>query len=345
MEEAMAAEPGLRSDPQYYRDQLGHPIEHAIAAFDQVVKSYGIFTCLFLTLLAFEVILFAFFFTWLWQASILAISLSAIVLTLFAYFLLRIYFQTRKPLLLQRIRDDYAEACREFHAHREELPDSHIVQANAYTRLASTLQGREFTYYSLPHWMHWLQTSQEKLSDWWHWEDVLRMRELLLLAAVDEHLLLVRREPTSLEVHTALANSYVTLSGLYVDPRRSANDDTWSSSPEVLADHRRKFRVAAERAIEEFKILNDYAPNDPWIHTQLAYSYHDLQMPDSEIREYEIILKLRPDDRDTLFRLGRLSFQQGLNAKGLRVYEILQRYGDKRAEHLISYYGDYQPAT
>jgi tetratricopeptide (TPR) repeat protein len=151
---------------------------------------------------------------------------------------------------------------------------------------------------------------------------------------VEEHLQLVRREPTSLEVHTALANSYVMLSSLY-----AIQDEDRHATPEILEELRGKFRIAAERAIEEFKILNDYAPNDPWIHTQLAYSYHDLQMPESEIREYEIILKLRPDDRDTLFRLGRLSFQLGMNAKGLKVYEGLQRYGDKRADDLISYYG------
>jgi hypothetical protein len=322
-----------------YREQ--YPIDQALAAFDRVTKFDGIFHLLFLTLLVSEVLLFIFFFTWLWQASVLAISLSAIVLTLFTYILLRVYFQARKPLIYQRIRDQYADACRAFHGYREELPDAHIALANAYTHLASALQGREYGYYALPQWLHALRVYQEKLSEWWHWEDVRRMRELLYLAAVEEHLQLVRREPTSLEVHTALANSYVTLSSLYVESRRASEN----ASSEDLEEQRRKFRVASERAIEEFKILNDYAPNDPWIHTQLAYSYHDLQMPESEIREYEIILKLRPDDRDTLFRLGRLAFQQGLNAKGLRVYEILQRYGDKRAEHLISYYGDYQPAT
>ena len=97
--------------------------------------------------------------------------------------------------------------------------------------------------------------------------------------------------------------------------------------------------MAAERAIEEFKILNDYAPEDPWIHAQLAYSYHDLQMPQEEIREYETVLRLKPDDMDTLFRLGVLYFQQGMNAKGLQAYEELKRFHYKKAEALIGYYG------
>jgi len=101
----------------------------------------------------------------------------------------------------------------------------------------------------------------------------------------------------------------------------------------------------AERAIEEFKVLNDYAPNDPWVHAQLAYSYHDLQMPKEEIKEYETILKLNPGDRDTLYKLGLLYFQEGMNAQGLRIYEELKRSHYKKAESLMENYGSYNPLS
>ena len=128
----------------------------------------------------------------------------------------------------------------------------------------------------------------EHFSGWWHWEDLHRMRELLLQEAIEELLKLVRCEPTHLQVHTALANAYVTLSSLYVCPRPQErfDEDRWFLPVHLVQELGQKFRSAAERAIEEFKILNDYAPDDPWIHTQLAYSYHDLQMPQEEIREY-----------------------------------------------------------
>ena len=102
---------------------------------------------------------------------------------------------------------------------------------------------------------------------------------------------------------------------------------------------KQKFRSIAERAIEEFKILSDYAPEDPWVHAQLAYSYRDLQMPKEEIREYETILQLCPEDKETLFKLGKLYFEQGQNAKGLQVYETLKRSNYKNAENLIHFYG------
>ena len=120
------------------------------------------------------------------------------------------------------------------------------------------------------------------------------MKELLLLTAIDEHFKMIEVEPTNLEIHASLANVYVMLSNVYSDPRKQEGheEDLWIPSGRLSTEMQQKFRAAAERAIEEFKILKDYAPDDPWVHAQLAYSYHDLQMPLEEIREYEILLRL-----------------------------------------------------
>ena len=135
----------------------------------------------------------------------------------------------------------------------------------------------------------------------------------------------------------------MTLSSLYADPRKYQDYEEERYIPEgrCSEEMEAKFRATAERAIEEFKILNDYAPEDPWVHVQLAYSYHDLQMPEEEIKEYETVLQLRPNDKDTLFKLGMLYFQQGANAKGLRIYEMLKRTNYKKAESLIKFYGSF----
>ena len=132
------------------------------------------------------------------------------------------------------------------------------------------------------------------------------------------------------------------LSGLYVDPRKLDGYDEENAIPSKKYDEKfeKKFRMTAEKAIEEFKILSQYAPNDPWIHAQLAYSYHDLQMPLEEIQQYETIQKLNPDDKDNLYKLGVLYFQQGMNAKGLKVYEELKKAHYKKAENLIKHYGN-----
>lgn len=323
----MEEESVFRFEKQLVRDQTERAVNLATEQFDSLIKSYGAFHLAFFGLIVIELLLFVIFFTWLLEASVVALSLAGIVLTLFTYFTLRLYYQTRKPILLTGIRNDCVESCKELLGYQKGVPEHHMALATACVRYASALQGREYGYYQPPAWLKAAGPYLERFSCWFHDEDLLQMRELLVLSAVGEYIQLVQQEPTSLEMHTALANGYVTLSSLYAGQVRLQP----------------KFRTAAQCAIQEFKILNEYAPNDPWIHTQLAYSYRDLHMPDEEIREYETILKLRPNDPETLFRLGRLYFQQGLNAKGLRIYEALRGVNSQRAAELITYYGDTKP--
>ena len=79
----------------------------------------------------------------------------------------------------------------------------------------------------------------------------------------------------------------------------------------------------------------------------MASGYRDLGLPEEEIKEMEILLKLRPQDKEILFRLGSLYFSQGLNAMGLQVYEELKQTNFKKAEDLISTYGqeEIEPKT
>jgi tetratricopeptide (TPR) repeat protein len=330
-------------DPYHYQEQMGGVIGPMAIRFDHVVQSYPFFNLVFLALIVGECSLFGIFFTFLTDSSLVAFSLAGIVLTVFAYFTLRLYWLSRKPEHFIGLRNEFIDTCKQVVHYQEGIPEHHLALANSLCKFASHLQEREYTYYAPPAFLKPLCTMMETVSCWWHWEDVHSMREGLLQQAIDEHLKLVKCEPTNLEVHVALANAYVLLSTLFVDPHKQEghDDERWVHPKRTSETFQAKFRATAERAIEEFKILNDYAPNDPWVHAQLAYSYHDLQMPQEEIREYETILKLRPNDHDTLFKLGVLYFQQGLNAKGLRIYEQLRRSHYKRAENLIKFYGAY----
>jgi tetratricopeptide (TPR) repeat protein len=332
----------IHFDRDYFNSHLQKAVDGLLPPFRRVIKGYVWFNLLFVIMATIEIVFFIFGMTWLTQSSTLAISLAIIFLTVFSFFILRAYLQAKKPLQCLMLRDRFIAACKSLISYSAGVPEHHLALANACSRGASSLQGTEYSYYVPVRGFAFLTPVLERFSFWWHWEDVHQMRELLLLYAVDEHLQLVKCEPTNLEVHTALANAYVMLSSLYVDHKKlDADDELWIPNPALAQELEKKFRGAAERAIEEFQILNDYAPDDPWIHAQLAYSYRDLQMPQEEIREYETILRLRPDDKETLYRLGTLYFQQGFNAKGLRVYEELKRSNFKRAESLIKHYGAY----
>jgi tetratricopeptide (TPR) repeat protein len=328
------------------QDQLGRVFEDALQRFSRVMQRHAAFNLFFFLLCLAEVALFAVFLAFLARSLILAASLSLLFFSFFAYFTLRVYLQTKKLEQFHAIGEDYLENCRTLLHYQESVPESHIALANACCKLANRLHAKEYDFYRPPALFNFLAPWMEKFSCWLHWEEVHFLKEMMLEAAVDEQIRHVKSQPTSLEAHAALANAYVMLSGLYIDPRKLDGYDEESAIPSKKYDEKfeEKFRKTAEKAIEEFKILSHYAPNDPWIHSQLAYSYRDLQMPLEEIQQYETIQKLNPDDKDNLYKLGVLYFQQGLNAKGLKVYEELKKAHYKKAEHLIRHYGNLKEA-
>jgi tetratricopeptide (TPR) repeat protein len=323
-------------------DPIDPIIEPIISQFDQMMRSYVFFNLFFLAIGCLEFVLLVIFFTILVQSAILALSLAVVFLTFFSYFILRLYFQTRKAEQFLEIKDRYITACRAILHYQEDNPEDNIALANACSKFADSLRGKEFQFYYPPHWLKSLHSSLREFSYWCHWSDVHRMRELLMTSAVEENIRLVKCEPTNLEAHAALANAYVMLSSLYADPFVNQEKRSWFSNDKLIQSLEQKFRTTAERAIEEFKILNDFAPDDPWVHIQLAYSYHDLKMPLEEIREYETIISLSPEDTDALFKLGKLYFEQGQNASGLRIYEQLKHSEPEMADKLINCYGAYQ---
>lgn len=317
-------------------DPLSLEISSFVHRFTRIVKHHVLFHVLAISLLGLELLLFALFFTYLANSSLLALSLAAIFLTLFSYLILRVSLQGKKPEQFQAFVQEFVTKCEESNAN-------HLALANACCKLATALQGEEYRLYSPPAFLQPITSIMEKVSCFLHWENFHMVKESLLLASVRKNIELVKEQPTSLEFHATLANAYVMLSTLYKGPTKQevSDDDRWVSKKIFSDSFKEKFHSTAKRAMEEFKILQDFSPSDPWVHSQLAYSYHDLQMPDEEIREYETILKLRPDDLHTLFKLGRLYFSNGHEAKGLQSYESLKIKNPKLAEKLIHHYGDY----
>ncbi len=335
--------PPLDEKSSYY-DQLNCVLDPFFSEVDRIIFRHVLFNLFFVTLCAAEIVLLFLFFTILAQSLILAFGLAVVFFTFFAYFTLRIYFQTKKPEQLRSIKNRYVEACKNLlQRQNDEKKEEELYTAlaNAYCKFANKLHAREYNYYRPLSWLSFLTPWTERLSCWLHWADIHLLKEQLLKEAVKEHVKLVKAQPISLQAHASLANAYVMLSGLYIDPRKMEgyDDERWIPANKYNDTFDDKFKETAENAIEEFKILEEFAPDDPWVHSQLAYSYHDMQMPLEEILEYETIQRLLPNDKDNLYKLGTLYFQQGMNAKGLRVYEELKKHHYERIDSLIKNYG------
>jgi tetratricopeptide (TPR) repeat protein len=300
--------------PQYYRSILRE--------FRRVTHSFVSFNLLFLVLFGSEIFFFFFFLPFLSQSSVLAVALGGIFLTGFSYFVLLFYYQAKKAEQLVQLKDQFLQSCRQILPLPPGEAQHHLSLAEALSKLAGYLHDFEWNFYNVPSFLSPLSKLISRFSAYCYGQDVFNMKQLLLQAAVDEHLKQIRTTPTDLEVHASLANTYVALSKLHQEEEE-------------------KFQATARLAIEEFCILSHYAPNDPWVHEQLAVGYHDLGMPEEEMREVETLLKLRSQDKEILYRLGSLYFKQGMNAKGLQIYEELKRANFKKAEDLIGSYGTF----
>jgi tetratricopeptide (TPR) repeat protein len=325
---------------QAYHDQISRLLQPTYRRLLRILSTYLFFNIAFLAIGIALIIVFLSLSSFLGAMQLAAYVFAAFIFTIFCYLILRLYIQAKKPEHLIEVCESYLQKCKEFIDYQEGIPEHHIALANAAFRFASNLGEKEYTLFRPPSFLKTFAPFFENFCARFFWEDFHRMKEYLLEVAVDQHIKVVKCEPTHLEVHAALANAYVRLSALYAPPKKQevAEDEKWIPKQRHSSQMKEKFIKTAERAIEEFKILSAYAPHDPWIHIQLAYSYHDLQMPLEEIREYEIVLSLRPHDPDTLFKLGVLYFEQGMTAQGLRIYDSLRKIHPQKCENLIKFY-------
>jgi len=314
-------------DDSYFQHHLPQIYRTVLKDFKRIAQTFVFFHAFFIILIVAESVLFLPFLT---RSALAALGFGALFLTGFSYLVLHFYYQARKPERMVHLRDLFLESCRRHIGVPAGEPQHHLSIAAALLKLVLYLEDFEKNFYRLPQSLQAINTLFSRLSAYCYSGDVLKLKRLLLAAAIEEHLKQIRMTPTDLELHASLGSTYVTQSKLY-------RTQMGSRKQQILFEE--NFRASARLAIEEFRILNHYAPNDPWVHEQLAQGYRELEMPEEELREVETLLRLRPQDKEILYRLGQLYFRQGMNAKGLQIYEELKQSNFKKAEDLIASYG------
>lgn len=328
------------TEDSFFQQRLPQLYRAILNSFRKVTRSFAIFNFSFASLFVLELAAFFFYIPFLTEPLLLAVSLSCLFLTVFSYFIFLFYYQAKKPEQFIQLKGQFLSSAQKLLSHSK--GEHRLSIAASLVRLAAYLDDFEKSLYAIPSFFSSLKRPLERLSQQLHWQDVLRFKQTLLLSAIDEHLQQIRATPTDLEVHASLANTYIALSKLFAEPKRADLERAYRKRKEVFEEN---FHAAATLAMEELQILNHYAPNDPWVHEQLAAGYRDLCMPQEEIREVETLLRLRPQDRELLLRLGLLYFKEGNNAKGLKVYEELKAANYQKAHDLIMAYGNPQQST
>jgi hypothetical protein len=326
------------SESEQFQQQLPGHYRSILTDFRKITRSFAIFNGLFLFLGVLEIAALIFLLPWLNESAVLAIILSTLFLTLFSYFVLLFYYQAKKPEQLDELIRGFIISCQSS-LGMSITASHHLSVAEALSKLSQYLTDYEGKMLQVPDRFPSLTRFITRLSANFYWRDVFNFKQQLLRAAIAQHLHQIRLTPTDIELHASLANAYVSLSQIYKEPKAPSPRPHLNFYKKHSVQCLEKFKMYGSLAIEEFQILNQYAPNDPWIHEQLAAGYRALSLPQEEIREVEFLFKLRPNDKEVLFLLGTLYFEQGLNAKGLQIYEELKKANFQRAENLISTYG------
>jgi tetratricopeptide (TPR) repeat protein len=319
-------------------------IETFIKKFSSLTLKYAAFHIIFFVIGFAQILTLLLFFSFFSKTTWSAIALASLFLTTFSYLVLHFYFQARKPQQFLELRQEFQNES------RRGLPTStpplklHFAQAKAFTNLSTHLHEIEGNYYPIPAFFKTLAPLMKKFSVFMHWKDVHKIKELLLLSSINETVSVVKLMPTDLDAHANLATAYLSLANIYIHPSKLSPTSSlpWVSpeySSKIIRD---KFHSATDRAIEELSIINEYAPNNPWVHHQLAEIYRQKNLEHLEIQEYEILLKIQESDDRLLHRLGILYFNQGYNSKGLNIYQQLISKNQSLAEDLISHYTSFQ---
>ncbi|NGX56767.1 MAG: hypothetical protein K1060chlam5_01013 [Candidatus Anoxychlamydiales bacterium] len=328
----MHSDTNFRFDQNFFHKEAHKNYQNSTREFKKVIRNFAFFNIGFFIFLFIQLILFAYLFSYLSSSSVLALILGSIFLSCFSYFILLFYFQAKKNDQIISLKDRFISTCKRAISMPENTIEHHLTLAHAASRFADSLMNFEKQiYFSFK--KEFLLKITKKISYLLHKEDIYKLKEKLLISAIEEHIKQIQNSPTDLELHASIASSYFKLSKLYLDAIENN-----AVSKTILKTLDQKYEFCVKSMIEEFRILNDYAPNDPWVHMQLAKSYRALNLKEKEAKENEIILKLAPENTKILYRLAKLYFELGKTAKALRIYEDLKLREYKFADSLLESY-------
>lgn len=287
-----------------HHDKIAEPV---LLQFEQLVKSYKTYTFLFLGALFIESVLLIFFFPFLVKSAFFAITLAALLITLFSFYTLRNYQAAEKEEALRELAAKYIKGILSTASGAKTPKEVKQMGAEACLNLAEKVSERKPKV---------LSPLLEKLKFFLGDEEVMQFQEILYRKAIEEFSGQVRLAPCDITAHARLARAFILLAQL-----KKPLAKEW-----------------LKRAIEEYKILSELSPQETWILVELSNAQHELGETAAEIETLEKLTRLDPHNSDNLYKLGRLYFHVGQTSKGFKVFENLKSIDLVKSDQLIAYY-------
>lgn len=305
--------------------------------FRKILRGYLIFHSLaWLLLISLSLCVYLFSGP-LYNLSFLSIFIALLALTSFTYLALIFYFQSKKTDQLTQLTHWYVSILKKSIGGEFSYLEHYLALAGGLYFFSHYLNPKAMPLYKLKIWLPSLQKVVRKLALFIYVKDFHKLKEMLMLSCIKQHLTLLKYEPTHLEVHGSLANSYLSLSKIYKYSRDHELLDNFSLD-DLSEESKIKFKNTIAQAIEEYQIIEDFLPKDPWVLMQLALCYHELEDYDHEIYYFEKILESSDNNYAVMMRLAQLYFSQKKHAKGFKLYKILRENSVEGVELLIEDY-------
>lgn len=266
----------------------------------------------FLAALVAEVIVLVLLLPFLARSGIVAITLAALLVTLFGYLSLRTYRESLFVDELKQLIDRYGSAISSDLGSHIPLDKRKGTIAEAYQNLADRtplLNLNTIPYLS--------DFAIQKIYRWIGF-GFSTLKEELLKRAIQNRIEAIKLNPTQAEKHAKLATCYLLLSSHYEKVQNHDNH-----------------KLALNRAIESLKILHDMAPTESAVLQELGAAYKKLGATQEEIKVLEAWLKIEPNQPEPMLRLGQLYFTEGKHALGFKTYEQLKALDLSKSDELL----------
>ncbi len=158
-------------DNECFNEKLGKIIHSVLPVFKKIIKSHVRFNILFCLVIISEIVGLIVSYPLLIESSLFSFGLASLFLTLFSYFILRVYFHAKKAEQYEEFITRYTRGCKTIARYREGIPEHHIALGNAYAKLSTELTGIEYNFYAPPSWIPSLSSTMKNISFWCFWED------------------------------------------------------------------------------------------------------------------------------------------------------------------------------
>ncbi|MFZ4772785.1 MAG: tetratricopeptide repeat protein [Chlamydiia bacterium] len=268
------------------------------------------------------------------KSPYVAALLFSCILTLFSYLILLFYYQAKKPQDFLDLRRYFVQACRkEIETYRPNQ-DEHLFLAKAAESLTGKLGKTQFylnKHGSIYSFIRLLR-----------FKDIEKMQELLMYAAIQEHIEKIKKDPLDPQTHFSLAKSYLGMYRLYQSPLQESFSRFWIVKRIIQTDKRVK-RVEASLllAMEELKIGLSSNPEEPWALLELANCYAELNQKAQELEILKKLYTIATVDEELLLRIGKINFQLGLISEGLEIFSKLKVMNVHLSFELLDSYNAY----